>query len=152
MLEALDADGDGEISAQEINDAPRELRGLERDGENELRVGELDPPWVVAAARRIFAALDRNHDNQIDQQERSQPAAEPFRNLLIAADLDQDGIVTLDDLIAEIFYRADLNKDGTVTVEEMEAAIRSGVLGPIPLSTIFPGATERISRTRPANL
>jgi Ca2+-binding EF-hand superfamily protein len=89
---------------------------------------------VVAAARSILALLDRNHDNQIDQNERSGPAAEPFRDRLKAADIDQDGIVTLDELIDEIFYRADLNKDGTVTAAEMNAAIRSGVLGPIPTS------------------
>lgn len=135
VLLALDADRHGEISAREIGDSPRELATLDRDGKGELRVSELDPPWVVAAARSILALLDRNHDNQIDQNERSGPAAEPFRDRLKAADIDQDGIVTLDELIDEIFYRADLNKDGTVTAAEMNAAIRSGVLGPIPHGT-----------------
>jgi len=89
---------------------------------------------VVAAARRIMAFLDQNHDNRIDQAERSLAAAEPFCVLLKAADIDQDGVVTLDELIDEIFYRADLNKNGTVTVEEMAAASRSSLLGPIPPS------------------
>jgi tetratricopeptide (TPR) repeat protein len=131
VLKALDADGDGEVSAREISDSPRELASLDRTGAGELRVSELDPPLVVSAARRILALLDENHDNRIDQNERCRPAAEPFRDLLNAADIDQDGIVTLDELIDEIFYRADLNKDGIVTVPEMKEALRSGVLGPV---------------------
>jgi tetratricopeptide (TPR) repeat protein len=132
VLLALDADGDGEISAREIGDASKELASLDRSGAGLLRVSELDPPWVVGEARRILALLDRNRDGRIGQDERSSPAAEPFRELLSAADIDQDGVVILDELIEEIFYRADRNKDGTVTAEEMNAAIRSGLLGSIP--------------------
>jgi tetratricopeptide (TPR) repeat protein len=128
VLLALDADRDGEISAQEISNSPQELASLDRNGAGLLRVSELDPPWVVGEARRVLALLDQNHDGRIGQNERSTPAAEPFRDLLSAADIDQDGMVTLDELIEEIFYRADRNKDGTVTAEEMTSAIRSGLL------------------------
>jgi tetratricopeptide (TPR) repeat protein len=134
VLRALDADGDGEISSREIRDSTRELQSLDREGEGELGVSELDPVWVVEGARRILTLLDQNHDGQIDQKERSSAGAEPFRHLLDAADLYQDGVVTLDELIDEIFYRADLNKDGTVTVEEMDEARRSNLLGPIAAS------------------
>jgi len=131
LLRALDADRDGEISAQEIRDSPRELKSLLHGGESELGPGDLDPPWVVAAAQRILALLDRNHDRRIDQGEQSQAAAKPFRDLLNEADIGQDGTVTRDELIDEIFYRADLNKDGTVTEEEMERARSAGGLGPV---------------------
>jgi tetratricopeptide (TPR) repeat protein len=132
VLRALDADGDGEISAGEIRDSPRELEALDRKGEGELGVSELDPPWVVVAARRILDLVDQNHDGRVDRRERSLAAAEPYCELLDAADIHRDGLLTLDELIDEIFYRADINKDGTVTTEEMDAAIRSGMLGPLP--------------------
>jgi Ca2+-binding EF-hand superfamily protein len=128
---ALDTDRDGVISAQEIRNASRALPRLDPQADGELTVRVLDPPWVVALAKQLLTRLDTNHDGAIDSSVRSQPAAEQFRDLLEAADLDASGAVTLDELISEIFYRADLNKDGTVTLEEMERAIRGGVLGPI---------------------
>jgi tetratricopeptide (TPR) repeat protein len=130
VMLALDADRDGEISAQEIRDSARALKTLLHRGESDLGPVDLDAPWVVAAANRILALLDRNHNGQIDPAEQSQAAAKPFRGLLDAADIDQDGIVTRDELIDEIFYRADLNKDGTVTEEEMDTARRTGLFGP----------------------
>jgi len=51
--------------------------------------------------------------------------------------MDGDGIVTLDELIDEIFYRADLNKDGIVTAEELNQAARRGMLGPLSVATRF---------------
>jgi tetratricopeptide (TPR) repeat protein len=138
-LAALDADHNGEISAREIQNASEELQSLDRDVDGALQASELAPAEVTGVARKIFELLDRNHDSRIDQMERSSEAAIPFRDLLTAADMDQDGTVTLDELVNEVFYRADGNKDGTVTVAEIDAAVRSGVLGPVQRSIIQSG-------------
>jgi Ca2+-binding EF-hand superfamily protein len=76
--------------------------------------------------------LDQNQDGRIDAKERIAGERLGFGDLLNSADIDGDGIVTLDELVNEIFYRADLNKDGIVTTEELREALRSGVLGPVP--------------------
>jgi hypothetical protein len=86
------------------------------------------------------ALLHQSHD--IDATERSRPAAAPFRDLLNAAGMGQGGIVTLDELTGEIFYRAGRNKDGTVTAGELDEAIRSGVLGPVPWNADLPLSRE----------
>jgi tetratricopeptide (TPR) repeat protein len=128
ILEALDIHHDGEIQAAAIRGAERELLTLDRDGDGQLEPREIVPPYVTAVARRILAVLDLNHDGQIDSQERIAGERSGFGDLLHAA-VDRDGIVTLDQLINEIFYRADLNKDGIVTPEELKEAQRSGLLG-----------------------
>jgi len=109
------------------------LLGLDINGDGQLRSQEMVPRHVAAAVRSVLAALDQNHDGSIDAKERSGKAGELFRDLLDAADVDGDGVVTLDELTNEIYYRADLDKDGVVTPAELDEAIRSGVLGPIAL-------------------
>jgi tetratricopeptide (TPR) repeat protein len=133
LLYALDRNHDGEISASEIRNAGQALRTLDRDGDGVVERYEVAPHCVVAAARSVLMALDRDRDGTIDTAERSSPEGELFRELLDAADVDGDGIVTLEELTNEIFYRADRNKDGTVTGEELREAIRAGLLGPIPV-------------------
>jgi protein O-mannosyl-transferase len=130
LLRALDANHDGQISASEIHDAERELEKLEQDHNGVLEGRELIPDYVAAAALRVFARLDLDHDGRIEANEWAGAAGDPFRSLLRAADADRDSDVTLEELTAEIFRRADQNRDGIVTREEMDAAIRSGALGP----------------------
>ena len=128
ILHALDIHDNGEIPAAQIRDAERELLALDRDGDGQLEPQEVAPPQVTATARGILTTLDLNRDGRIDARER---AVDPrFDDLLFAADVDGDGIVTLNELVNEIIYRADSNRDGIVTAEELGAALRSGVLGP----------------------
>jgi tetratricopeptide (TPR) repeat protein len=129
ILEALDANHDGKISAMEMREADRALAALDRDGDGTLKAARLVPEYVTAAARRVMAQIDRNRDGQIEPDE--WPPAGPLRDLLTAADVQLDGVVTLEELTNEIFYRADRNRDGVVTQEELEAAIRSGVYGQV---------------------
>jgi len=105
LFRALDSNHDGEISADEIRAASRSLLTLDRDGDGALEAPEMAPDYVTAAARRILALSDANRA--------------PFRDLLTGADIDGDGVVTLEELSNAIFYRADRNHDGIVTAEEM---------------------------------
>lgn len=132
ILDALDIHHDGEIPAGGIRGAERELLALDHNGDGQLEPQEIVPPHVTAVARRILAVLDQNQDGRIDAKERIAGERLGFGDLLNSADIDGDGIVTLDELVNEIFYRADLNKDGIVTTEELREALRSGVLGPVP--------------------
>jgi hypothetical protein len=128
ILDALDIHHDGEIPAAGIRAAERELLTLDRDGDGQLEPHKIVPPYVTAAARRILENLDVNHDGQIDAKERTAGERSGYGDLLIAA-VNREGIVTLDQLVNEVFYRADLNKDGIVTPEELKEAQRSGLLG-----------------------
>ena len=44
LMAALDADGDGTVSAAEIASAPQSLRALDTDGDGRLAQEELRPP------------------------------------------------------------------------------------------------------------
>jgi Ca2+-binding EF-hand superfamily protein len=58
---------------------------------------------VTALVRRIMAAVDRNRDGRIDLGER---ALDPrFDDLLFVADVDGDGVVTLNEMVNEILSR-----------------------------------------------
>ena len=143
LLRVLDADGDGEISTNEMMEAEKELSSLDSDGDGSVEASEMVPTEVMSAARRVLAMLDRNQDDRIEADEWAGKAGDPFRALLTAADTDGDGVITLQELTNEIFYRGDLDKDGVVTPQEMEQAIRSGLLGPIPSSSRLPAARFR---------
>jgi Ca2+-binding EF-hand superfamily protein len=130
LLCALDANHNGEISASEIRDAERELEQLEQNRDGVLEGPEFVPDYVNAAVLRVFARLDLNHDGRIEAQEWKGSAGDPFRSLLTAADTDSDGDITVVEITNEIFHRADNDRDGIVTRWEMDAAMRSGALGP----------------------
>jgi Ca2+-binding EF-hand superfamily protein len=129
VLAALDADRDGEISAAEIRTAAAALKTLDKNGDGRLTADEVLPSPLTTAVALFMAALDRNGDGRISADERAAAEARGYRALLDAADLNRDGIVTEDELAAEIWRRADLNGDGVVTGEELRIASQSGALG-----------------------
>ncbi|MGI4757212.1 MAG: EF-hand domain-containing protein [Janthinobacterium lividum] len=100
VLQALDTDGDGQLSAQEIE-----------------------------AASASLAKLDRNHDGQITGDEYSpkmqdQTAATDLLTRLMAMDRNGDGVLTPDELperMRAMFDRGDTNHDGKLTPDEIKA-------------------------------
>ena len=100
VLQALDNDGDGQLSAAEI-----------------------------AAASASLAKLDRNHDGQITSDEYSpklqdQTAANDLVNRMMAMDQNADGVLTADEVperMRAMFDRGDSNHDGKLTPDEIRA-------------------------------
>ena len=117
LMLALDADRDGEISAEEIKNAVAALKKLDRDGNGKLTQEELRPqfggpggfggrggPGFVERAMR----MDRNKDGKIDKSEMPEP-------------------------MQRMFERLDANGDGAIDKAEVEAAaerIQRGRGGP----------------------
>lgn len=131
VLAALDADHDGEISATEIQNAPAALRTLDKNGDRRLTSGEVLPDPVAIVVSLFLSDFDANADGKISKDERLNPNAGRFRELLDAADQDRDGFVTREELAKEIRRRAFLSS--ILTHEQMLSAYRSGNLGsPFP--------------------
>jgi Ca2+-binding EF-hand superfamily protein len=128
VLAALDRNQDGEISSAEIQNAPRALKTLDKNGDGQLRWDELLPDPVANYVEKIFS-LDTNGDGQISNDERSNRLAGVFREVLDDADSNKDSLVTEKELTAEIRRRADLDRNGVVTWEELLRAARLGAFG-----------------------
>ncbi len=100
VLQALDMDGDGQLSASEIE-----------------------------AASASLAKLDHNHDGQITGDEYSaklqdQTATTDLLTRLMAMDKNGDGVLTADELperMRAMFDRGDTNHDGKLTADEIKA-------------------------------
>jgi Ca2+-binding EF-hand superfamily protein len=129
VIAVLDADHNGEISAEEIHYAARSLWALDRNRDGRITEEEFMPDPVENQLVLIFSRLDTNGDGRIGKSERIGPFAEHYRELLDRADVNHDGIVTEQELKDEIRRRADLNRDGVVTWEEMLRAQQSGAFG-----------------------
>jgi Ca2+-binding EF-hand superfamily protein len=99
VLQALDLDGDGTLSAAEIKAAPQSLLKLDRDEDGQLTADELSPRPENAGA---------SPDDLVKQ--------------LMAFDSKGTGFLTRDELPARmqgLFDRADANHDGKLTPEEI---------------------------------
>jgi Ca2+-binding EF-hand superfamily protein len=148
VLQALDRDHDGALSAAEIAGAPAVLRGLDRNGDGELTADELQPPRTDPGTtpedlEQQLMSLDRNGDGVLTADElpgRLQP-------IFARGDANHDGKLTPDEIrrMAEhtgapagrpgrvdgslradpVLYALDTDHDGTVSAGEIEAASRS---------------------------
>jgi Ca2+-binding EF-hand superfamily protein len=110
-MQALDADGDGALSAEEIDNAPKALRTLDKDGDGTLSESELRPnfpPGREGMGRR--------------------QGPEALVQSLLAFDKDGDGKLApaeLPDRLQNLMAQADTNKDGVLDAEELAAYART---------------------------
>jgi Ca2+-binding EF-hand superfamily protein len=119
-MQALDADGDGEISAKEIENAPAALKALDRDNDGKLTRDELRPAPggrgpgqgpVSAAAQQMVAqlmTLDKDGDGKLGKNE----LPEGIRVLLEGADTNKDGFLDRAELTAFAEQAARRNQGG----------------------------------------
>lgn len=110
LLTALDADGDGELSAREIDNASASLRTLDKNKDGKLTRDEFLPgfrergpggqgpgPGGGAGADELVArmmALDKNGDGKLGADE----LPERMRGVLARADTNKDGYVDKNEL------------------------------------------------------
>ena len=102
IVAALDTDGDGEISAREIDNAAVALRTFDRNKDGKLTRDEYLPafrgggpggPNPAEVVARMMA-FDRNGDGKLARDE----LPERMRGLLERADANKDGFVDKDEL------------------------------------------------------
>ena len=122
VVEALDADKDGVISAKEIENAVAALKKLDKDNNGKLEGEEIQPPRPSFGGRGGFGGGPGGPGGRPGGGERGSMA-----DRLLEGDKNNDGKLTKDELtsIPEAFRdrlmeRADTNKDGVLDKSELE--------------------------------
>lgn len=105
LLQALDADKNGELSAEEIANAPAALKKLDKNGDGKLTADELRPAFREGErggpradnSAEVLASLmgfDKNADGKLTADE----LPERMKNIIARADTDKDGAATKEEL------------------------------------------------------
>ncbi|MFO0909647.1 MAG: EF-hand domain-containing protein [Isosphaeraceae bacterium] len=118
VMQALDADGDGELSPREIENASAALRTLDKDKNGRLSAEELRPNFErfggpggpggpgggfnPEALVNQMLAFDKNKDGKLAKEE----LPERLQGLLDRADTNKDGFIDRDELTTLARQRA----------------------------------------------
>lgn len=123
VLTALDADQDGEISGEEIENAVKALKGLDKDGDGKLSRTEL--MGERPSFGRPGAGTPGSRTPGGGTPGGPGGGAEGFVSRLMQNDKDGDGKLTKDELPERaqgLLDRADENKDGLLDKDEVTKA------------------------------
>lgn len=105
LLQALDTDKNGELSAAEIAAAPTALKTLDKNGDGKLSADEVRPPQPEgerggprannnAEAVARLMANDKNGDGKLSADE----MPERMKGIVARADADKDGFATKEEI------------------------------------------------------
>jgi len=119
LMQVLDADGDGELSAKEIENATAALKTLDKDKNGKLTRQELAPAFGqpggqrqgagndVSAAVAAVMTFDKNGDGKLSKDE----LPERLKPLMDRADANKDGFLDKAELTA-VAQRQDRRNPG----------------------------------------
>jgi EF hand len=123
LIVALDANGDNEISAEEITAAAASLAGLDANGDGKITMEELRPKPPVGAE---LLAPKPPGDGPQGERPQGQPPEhdQPMRRpppIVDALDNDHDGKLSSAEMknASDALIALDKNEDGELTGEEM---------------------------------
>lgn len=98
MFDNFDANGDGEVTAAEVEQVRNErFSQFDADGDGSLSLEEYQALWMDAMRERMVDRFQR-HDDDGDAMVTAEEFAEPFGRIVRRLDRDGDGAVTMDEV------------------------------------------------------
>ena len=120
LMDALDTDKDGELSAEEIANAATALKTLDKDGNGKLTEDELRPQFGEGGPGE--GGPGRGGPGGFGQDGESNSVAKEMVKRMLAFDKDGDGMLSRDEIprrMLALLARADTNQDGYLSEEEL---------------------------------
>ena len=136
LMRALDTDRNGELSAEEIAQAPAGLKELDANGDGKItqdelmpppppdtaqngEAGDLPPPPPPSGPNPVLRALDANGDGALTHDELRPPP--PLGPLMQALDTDKNGELSAEEIAnaPKALLTLDKNADGKLTLDEL---------------------------------
>lgn len=124
VAEAIDANGDHEISKEEIENAPDALRALDRNGDGKLSADDIRGGQQDSQRRGGQRTRPESQNRTRSNDQRSSPVMPSFVERIREFDSNQDGVVSKDELperMVAILDRHDVNQDGSLDAKELES-------------------------------
>lgn len=134
LIEAIDADADGVLSPEEIENAAAALRKLDKNNDGRLTEDEMRPQFGRGPGGPEGPGGPGGPEGPGEGRRRGPAAPEQFVAQMLKLDSDGDGKISESELperMRRIFANADANKDGGLDEAELrEAAKRFNQGGP----------------------
>jgi Ca2+-binding EF-hand superfamily protein len=120
ILNAVDVNHDGVLSAAEIADSPAQLRKLDKNGDGKLTQDQAGMQMMGRGGGR--GRGEEGGSGVGDEPPAQAPSAQDLTNMLMAFDANHDGKLQKSEVperMQGIFERGDTNHDGVLTKDEI---------------------------------
>lgn len=133
LIQALDTNHDGILSADEIANAPANLLKLDKNGDGQLTPDEYLPPRPPRGPGGTNDAPDGPPPPNGQSDNQGPPPHRPIPPIIAALDTNGDGIISADEIAnaSASLMKLDKNGDGQLTMDEL--------MGPRPPRDRGPG-------------
>ena len=124
ILNAIDTDQNGVISAAEIASAPDQLRKLDKDGDGKLTRQEAGLQMPGRGGRGPGGRGGEGRGGEAPETPAAPPSADDLTAQFMMFDANHDGKIQKSEMperMMSMFDRADANHDGVLTKEEIVA-------------------------------
>jgi EF hand len=127
LLATLDADSDGQISAQEINDAPSALRKLDGDADGSITMKEIMPQGGFRGMRDGQDPRRGPSDGSGGAAKGMADGAAQLKQMFAMADKDGDGKISEEEappMLKPRFAQVDADSNGFLSPQEIGESMK----------------------------